>query len=81
MRYSLIVITADKKQADTQRYVITVIGIPSLTTSKVILFCVGISEIAKKKKKVRFIFQHSTRARAHFIYILQHNLVGTSPIW
>jgi hypothetical protein len=30
---SLIVITADQEQGDMQRYVITVIGVPSLTTS------------------------------------------------
>jgi len=34
---------------------LTVIGIPSLTTSKVILFCVGISMLEKKKAK--FIFE------------------------
>jgi hypothetical protein len=34
---SLNVITPDKKQADIQRYVVTVVGIPSLTTSKEIL--------------------------------------------
>jgi hypothetical protein len=51
---TLIVITANKKQADTQRYVITVIGIPFLTASKVILFYVGISAL---EKEVRFIFE------------------------
>jgi hypothetical protein len=38
---SLIVITAYKKQLETQRYVIMVMGIPSLPSSKVILFCTG----------------------------------------
>jgi hypothetical protein len=41
-------IMTDKKQADTQRYVITVIGILSLTSSKVILFYAGISALEKK---------------------------------
>jgi hypothetical protein len=50
---SLIATTTDKKWADMQRYVITVIGIPSLTTSKVILFYAGISVL---QKKVWFIF-------------------------
>jgi len=45
---SLIVITADKKQVDTQWYVITIIGIPSLTTSKVIFFYAGISALEKE---------------------------------
>jgi hypothetical protein len=42
---SFTVTTTDKKQADAQRYAITVIGIPSPTTGKVILFCVEISEL------------------------------------
>jgi hypothetical protein len=45
----LIVITADNKQVDTQRYVITVTGIDSLTTSKVNMFYAGISALEKKK--------------------------------
>jgi len=45
---SLIVITTDKKQGDTQYYVIMVLGIPSQTTSKVILFYAGLSMLQKK---------------------------------
>jgi hypothetical protein len=41
--------TADKEQVDKQRYVVTLIGISSLTTSKVILFCVGMSELEENK--------------------------------
>jgi len=41
--------TTDKKQVDLPWYVIMVIGIPSLTTSKVILFYMGISTLEKKK--------------------------------
>jgi hypothetical protein len=44
---SLIVITADKKQVDTQRQVITFIGIPSLNTCKVTSFYAGISALEK----------------------------------
>jgi len=40
---SLIVISNAKRQVDMQRYVITFIVIPSLTTSKIILFYTGIS--------------------------------------
>jgi hypothetical protein len=42
---SLIVITADKKQVHTQRYVTTVTDSLSLTVSKVILFYAGISAL------------------------------------
>jgi hypothetical protein len=42
------VITTDKKEVDKEEYVITVIGIPSLTTSKVIWFYREISELGKK---------------------------------
>jgi hypothetical protein len=44
---SLMVITTDKKQVDVQRYVITVMGIPSLTTGKMILNT-GISALMGK---------------------------------
>jgi hypothetical protein len=46
--YTHFMISADKKQVDTQQYVIMVIGIPSLTTSKVILFYMGNSLLEKK---------------------------------
>jgi len=46
--WSLFVITTDKKQADVQWCVITVIGIPSLTTSRVILFYAGIFMLEKE---------------------------------
>jgi hypothetical protein len=49
-----LVITTDTKQVDMQQYVITVIGIPSLTTSKVILFSAGIS---LHEKNIQFIFE------------------------
>jgi hypothetical protein len=39
-----IVITTDKRQVDMQPFVITIIGISSLTTSKMILFYIGISK-------------------------------------
>jgi bacteriorhodopsin len=51
---SLIVMSTDKKQVDTQWYLISVIGISSLTASKVILFYAGISAL---EKEVRFIFE------------------------
>jgi hypothetical protein len=44
---TLIVITTDRKEADRRRYVVTVIGIPSLTTSKLIFLYVGISALDK----------------------------------
>jgi len=44
----LIVIITDKKQVDMHPYVITVIGIPSLTCRNTILFCVGISALEKE---------------------------------
>jgi hypothetical protein len=53
---SVIVISTDKEQVDTWRYVIMTIGIPSLTTSKVILFYAGISVL---ENRVRFIFELS----------------------
>jgi len=49
---SLIMITSDRKQLDMQQYIITIIGIPSLTTSKVILFYAGISVLDKRKSLV-----------------------------
>jgi hypothetical protein len=45
---TLIVITADRRQVDTLRYVIAVTDIPSLTTNKVIMFYAGISALGKK---------------------------------
>jgi hypothetical protein len=45
---SLIVITADKKQVDTQRYVITVKDILSQTTTKVICFTRESLRLTKK---------------------------------
>jgi hypothetical protein len=45
---SLIVITADRRQIDKQRYVITVIRIPSITISNVILFYAGIPALEKE---------------------------------
>jgi len=53
---SLSVITSDKKQPDTQRYFITVVCIPSLTTSKVISFYAGIS--AFEKSPVLCLYSH-----------------------
>jgi hypothetical protein len=46
---TLIVITANKKQVDMLRYVITVIGIISLTTREMILFHMGVSAPGKRK--------------------------------
>jgi hypothetical protein len=43
---SLILITTNKKPTDIQQYVVTVTGILSLTTSRVILFYVGISALS-----------------------------------
>jgi len=45
--FPLILITTDRKQVDTQWYVITVIGITSLITGKVILFYPGMYAIEK----------------------------------
>jgi hypothetical protein len=43
--FSLSMIITDKKQVDMQWYIITVIGNPSLHTSKLILFYLGISAL------------------------------------
>jgi hypothetical protein len=45
---SLIMITTNKKQVDMQWYVVMIIPIPSLTTTKVILLYAGISVLEKK---------------------------------
>jgi hypothetical protein len=65
-----IVITADKKQVDSQRYDMAVIGIPSLTTSNVILFYAGIS--AREKKSPVYIWTGSN------IYRLVAHRPGTT---
>jgi ABC-type arginine transport system permease subunit len=52
---SLIMIITEKKQVDTRQYITIVRGIPSLTTSKMILFYMGISVVEKKKSLVYFL--------------------------
>jgi hypothetical protein len=61
---SLIVITTDKKQAYTQRYVITVTGIPSLTTVKRFYFK---RESLRLRKEVQFIFELPSHNTLRFL--------------
>jgi hypothetical protein len=49
---SLILNTTDKKQVDTQWYVTTFVGIPFLTTTKVILFYAGVPALEKRARSM-----------------------------
>jgi predicted solute-binding protein len=56
---SPIVISIDKKEVDTRRYVIMVMSVPSVTTSKVILFYVGISALQKERYSLYLNCSHT----------------------